>query len=134
MAQLPQMRKAKMTKNTKYQDGKRLSVGDEVMIQETFLGRGRRAYTASMPDRDGKGIISIPVTPSMFEYTEKTKFVVMVTRVSYCTKTFEVEAKTKEEAENLADEEACNTVFGEDTAEYKIEGSYTKDVWDNLGK
>lgn len=119
MAKLPQLRKAKMKKNTKYQDGKRLSIDDEVMIQEIFLGRGRMSYTASKTEL-GKGIISFHVTPSMFEFTEKEKFVVYVARTVQACKEIIVEATNREEAYIKALEEAGNYDFGSgDNPEYE---------------
>lgn len=48
------------------------------------------------------------------------KFSVEITRTSYATKTFEVEAKNKQEAIDAALEEACNTCFEEDDAGYDV--------------
>ena len=50
------------------------------------------------------------------------KYEVEVTRISYSSLTFEIEAKNKKQAEELALEEAYNTSFDECDAEYKIEG------------
>ena len=48
------------------------------------------------------------------------QFKVEITRHSYSTKTFVVEAKSKEQAEYLAMEEAGNTTFEEDDALYDV--------------
>ena len=49
------------------------------------------------------------------------KYEVEVTRISYASLTFEVDAKNKKEAEEKALDEAYNTSFYEDNAEYEIE-------------
>lgn len=48
-------------------------------------------------------------------------FTVNVTRVSTSTKTFTVEATSEEEAKDLAVDQAANTVFSEQNAEYQAE-------------
>lgn len=50
------------------------------------------------------------------------KYEVEITRISYSTVTFTVDAASKEEAKELAMDEAYNTGFDEDTAEYEIDG------------
>ena len=52
------------------------------------------------------------------------KYDVEITRISYSTVTFTVDAASKEEAKDLAMDEAYNTGFDEDTAEYEIDGVY----------
>ena len=52
------------------------------------------------------------------------KYDVEITRISYATITFTVEASSEEEAKDLAMDEAYNTSFDEDTAEYEIDGVY----------
>ena len=52
------------------------------------------------------------------------KYDVEVTRISYSTVTFTVDAASEEEAKELAMDEAYNTSFDEDTAEYEIDGVY----------
>ena len=52
------------------------------------------------------------------------KYDVEITRISYSTITFIVEASSEEEAKDLAMDEAYNTSFDEDTAEYEIDGCY----------
>ena len=52
------------------------------------------------------------------------KYDVEITRISYSTITFTVEASSEEEAKDLAMDEAYNTSFDEDTAEYEIDGVY----------
>lgn len=52
------------------------------------------------------------------------KYEVEITRISYSTVTFTVDAADKEEAKDLAMDEAYNTGFDEDTAEYEIDGVY----------
>ena len=49
------------------------------------------------------------------------KYEVEVTRISYSTVTFTVDAASEEEAQELAMNEAHNTGFDEDTAEYEID-------------
>jgi hypothetical protein len=46
------------------------------------------------------------------------KYEVEITRISYSTLTFGVEANSQEEAEDLAMDMAYNTSFDEDTADY----------------
>lgn len=125
------LRKAVMKKNKKSDLGEVFKKGSEVFIQETPLGKGRWRYVAS---NDKKLVTGVAVTPSEFEFTEPEKFIVMVTRISYCTKAIEVEAINRKQAMNLADEKAGDIVFGEDNAEYKIDGCYTKRDWENFGK
>ncbi len=48
------------------------------------------------------------------------KYEVEVTRISYSTLTFTVDAANEEEAQELAMDEAYNTSFGEDTADYEV--------------
>lgn len=123
-------RKAVIKKGKSYKFGQSLKKGQEVLIEEVCVGRGKYMYVAYKPDNMTVGM---PVSPSEFEYTEKEKYVVMVTRISYCTKQFEVEANNRKEAENIADEKACDTVFGEDSAEYKIDSVFTKKQWKEMG-
>ena len=52
------------------------------------------------------------------------KYDVEITRISYATLTFTVEAASEEEAKDLAMDKAYNTGFDEDTAEYEIDGCY----------
>lgn len=49
------------------------------------------------------------------------KYTIEITRISYSTEEFEVEAKNKQQAIDKAMDEACNTSFSEDDAEYKVE-------------
>lgn len=123
-------RKAIIKKGKSYKFGQSLKKGEEVLIEEVCIGRGKYRHIAYKPNNMTLGLA---VTPSEFEYTEKEKYVVVVTRISYCTKEFEVEATNRKEAANLADEAACNTVFGEDDAKYEIGGVYTKKQWEGEG-
>ena len=50
------------------------------------------------------------------------KYDVEITRISYSTVTFTVDAADEGEAKDLAMDEAYNTGFDEDTAEYEING------------
>lgn len=63
------------------------------------------------------------------------KYEVEITRISYSTLTFGVEANSQEEAEDLAMDMAYNTGFDEDTAEYEIDGCYetelTNEEWED---
>lgn len=59
------------------------------------------------------------------------KYEVEVTRISYSTVTFTVDAANEEEAKDLAMDEAYNTSFDEDTAEYEIDGVYESDEDDD---
>lgn len=49
------------------------------------------------------------------------KYDVEITRISYSTVTFTVDAADEGEAKDLAMDEAYNTGFDEDTAEYEID-------------
>lgn len=55
------------------------------------------------------------------------KYDVEITRISYATVTFTVEAENQEQAEELAMNEAYNTSFDEDTAEYEVESCVESD-------
>lgn len=63
------------------------------------------------------------------------KYEVEITRISYATLTFGVEASSEEEAKDLAMDKAYNTCFDEDTAEYEIgycsESDLTDDEWED---
>jgi hypothetical protein len=48
------------------------------------------------------------------------KYEVEITRTSYSTITFGVEANSEEDAVEKAMNEAYNTSFGEDTADYEV--------------
>lgn len=123
-------RKAIIKTGKTYKFGQSLKKGQEVLIEEICIGKGRYTFVAYDP---ANMTVGMPVTKSQFEYTEKEKYIVMVTRISYCTKEFEVEATDRKEAEILANKEACNTVFGEDDAKYEIEGIFTKKQWNEMG-
>ena len=58
------------------------------------------------------------------------KYEVEITRISYSTITFGVEADSREEAEELAMEQAYNTGFDEDTADYEIDSCIESDLTD----
>ncbi len=49
------------------------------------------------------------------------RYEVEITRVSYSTLTFGVEANSEEEAQQLAMDEAYNTGWDEDSADYEID-------------
>lgn len=49
------------------------------------------------------------------------RYEVEITRVSYSTLTFGVEANSREEAEEKAMDEAYNTSFDEDDADYEVQ-------------
>jgi hypothetical protein len=52
---------------------------------------------------------------------EKIKYKVDVTRTSYDTQTYIIEAENEDEAYDLAIEEACNDSWGSGNAEYEVE-------------
>ena len=58
------------------------------------------------------------------------KYEVEITRISYSTITFGVEADSREEAEELAMEQAYNTGFDEDTADYEVDSCCESDLTD----
>ena len=58
------------------------------------------------------------------------KYEVEITRVSYSTLTFGVEAESKEQAEKLAMEQAYNTGWDEDSAEYEIDYAIETEMTD----
>jgi hypothetical protein len=125
------LRKAKMKKNTKYNDGKRLSIGDEVMVKKTALTGGRESYRAT--NVDGK-TPSFEVTPSMFEYTDDETFIVFVKRTITSYRNVQVKAKDKKEAERLALELAVNLQFDEPETEHTFHGALTESEHKNMFK
>ncbi len=58
------------------------------------------------------------------------KYEVEVTRISYATESFLIEADNEEQAQELALREAYNTSFDEDSAEYEIDGVHESDEED----
>ena len=58
------------------------------------------------------------------------KYEVEVTRISYATESFLIEADNEEQAQELALREAYNTCFDEDSAEYEIDGVHESDEGD----
>ena len=63
------------------------------------------------------------------------RYEVEITRVSYSTLTFGVEANSEEEAQEKALDEAYNTSFDEDDANYEIdscsESGLTDEEWED---
>ena len=63
------------------------------------------------------------------------KYEVEITRISYATLTFGVEASSEEEAQALAMDMAYNTSFDEDDANYEIdscsESELTDEEWED---
>ena len=55
------------------------------------------------------------------------KYEVDITRISYATLTFGVEASSEEEAIEKAMNEACNTSFDVDAAKYVVENCHKSD-------
>lgn len=127
----PKFRTAIIKKNKSYKFGKQLLKGEKVFIKEEFVGKGRYVYTAFRKKDDTLGF---GVTRSEFEYTDKEKFVVLVTRASYSSRNIEVEATDREEAKRLATDEAGNFEFSEHDAEYTADSVCTKSEHDNLFK
>jgi len=127
----PKFRTAVIKKNKSYKFGQSLRKDEKVFIKEEFVGKGRYVYTAFRKEDDTLGF---GVTRSEFEYTDKEKFVVLVTRISYSSRNIEVEATDRKEAERLANEEAGNHEFSEHDAEYKVDAVHTKSDHDNLFK
>lgn len=62
------------------------------------------------------------------------RYEVEITRVSYSTLTFGVEASSEEEAQEKALDEACNTSFDEDTADYEIDSCNESELTDEEWK
>ena len=58
------------------------------------------------------------------------KYEVEITRISYATLTFGVEAKSDMEARIIAIEQAANTGWDEDYADYKVVNSYESELTD----
>ncbi len=116
------MRKAIIKKNKSYKFGQSLKKGEEVLIKETFGGKGRYIYTAFRPDNL---ILGLGVTASEFEYTEKEKFIVSVTRISYSTRNIEVEAMDRKEAKEVAIDEAGGEEFSEQSSDYEANSVLT---------
>lgn len=59
------------------------------------------------------------------------KYDVEITRISYSTQTFTVEAANEEKAKELAMDEAYNTSFDEDSADYEIDGCHESEDYDD---
>lgn len=111
------MRKAIIKKNKNFKFGQTLKQGEEVTIAETPIGNGKVTFTAYKKDLPGLGF---GIKASEFEYTEDVEFDVAVCRTSYSHKTIRVKAKTREEAEQLAIDEAGGLEFSESDAEYSV--------------
>lgn len=58
------------------------------------------------------------------------KYEVEITRISYASLTFGVEAESQEQAEKIAMDMAYNTGWDEDTADYEIDGCYQTELTD----
>ena len=125
------LRTAIIKKFKSFKFGKFLSKGEKVFIKEEFVGKGRYVYTAFRKENDTLGF---GVTRSEFEYTDKEKFVVLVTRASYSSRNIEVEATDREEAKRLAIDEAGNFEFSEQNADYTTDSICTKAEHENLFK
>ena len=117
------MRKAIIKKNKSFKFGQSLKKDEPVLIKESPIGKGGYAYTAFRPDNDTLGF---GVTRSEFEYTEKEKFIVSVTRISYSTRNIEIEAFDRECAKSLAMDEAGGLEFSEQSAEYEANSVLSK--------
>lgn len=122
------MRKAIIKKNKSYKFGQSLKKGEEVLVDEKFMGKGRYVFTAFRPDNLTLGLV---VTASEFEYTEKEKFIVSVTRISYSTRNIEVEAMDRKQAKELAVDEAGGEEFLEQSADYEANSIMTKKEHNN---
>lgn len=62
------------------------------------------------------------------------KYEVEITRISYATLTFGVEASSEEEAQDLAMDIAYNISFDEDTADYEIDSCSESELTDEEWK
>lgn len=62
------------------------------------------------------------------------KYEVEITRISYATLTFGVEANSEEEAQDLAMDMAYNTGFDEHTANYEIDSCIESELTDEEWK
>jgi len=122
-------RTAVLKKNKQYKFGKSLTKGEKVFITEEFAGHGRFIYTAFRKITDTLGF---GVTASEFEYIDKQKFIVCVTRTSYSSRNIEVEATTRKEAEELANEKAGDFEFSEQSADYSVVAIHTKKEHEGL--
>ena len=122
-----QTRKAVLTKNVKLSpkafslnaEAKKFKKGTEVLIKDEAFWKGVRQY--SMKLADGSDATEYKITPSQFEFSEKAKFIVLVTRTSYASRNIEVEAMDAKEAERLALSEAGNHEFSEHDADYGVD-------------
>jgi hypothetical protein len=115
----PEFRKAILKKRKQYRFGKHLNKGEEVFVKAEYAGHQRYVYTAYRKKDDTLGF---GLLRSEFEYTEKTKFIVCVQRISSSMKNVEVEALDEKEANRLALENAGDLEFKEDNAEYETVG------------
>ena len=59
------------------------------------------------------------------------KYEVEITRISYASLTFGVEAKSETEARCIAVEQAANTGWSEDYADYKVDSCVVSDLTDD---
>lgn len=116
------MRKAIIKKSKNYKFGQNLKKDEPVFIEEKCVGKGRYVYTAFRKENDTLGL---GVTRSEFEYTDKEKFIVAVTRISYSTRNIEVEAMDRNEAKSLAIDKAGDRVFTEQNADYEANSVLT---------
>lgn len=119
----PIFRKAEIKKGRTFKFGQKLKKGEQVFITEKFMGHGRYAYTAV---RNIGDTLEFGVTRSEFEYTDKEKFIVLVSRISYASRNIEVEATDRKEAERLANEAAGDFEFREHDADYKVDSVLSK--------
>lgn len=125
------LRKAVLKKNKQYKFGKTLKAGESVFIKEEYAGHQRYVYTAFRKENDTVGF---GLTRSEFDYTEKEKFVVSVTRISYSTRNIEVEADDRKQAKELAIDEAGGFDFSEQSADYDANSVLTEAEHKNLFK
>lgn len=125
----PKLRKATMKKGKKFPALLSLKKGQEVLIETTIKYNGFCSYRAFEPVNTNVGF---EVKASDFEFSEDETYVIGICRTSYSHATFEVKAKTRKEAEHIANEQAGDHLFSESDATYSTTSVRTKEEFEKL--
>jgi hypothetical protein len=97
----------------------KLKKGTEVLVTDEGYWKGRKQYSLKLAD--GSNPNTFKVTDSQFEFSDKMKFMVLVSRISYASQNIEVEALNDNEAKKLALIEAGGLEFREHDADYEVD-------------
>src|ERR1035437_442814 len=124
-------RKAIIKKNRTTYNGNDLKKDDKVLVMEKFEGHSRYSYYAKFNETDTH---CYRLTRSEFEYLDgdEETFFVSITRTEYSSKTIEVKAKDRKEAEKLAMEAIGDYEFKESDSEYKVDYVLTQSQKDEF--